>query len=122
MSERTDVSHAPDTGGRAFDRFMSWILYALHLCGVALLSFFALIGVMMTDSCGGVAGDAAVCNVGYLGAVLFGYWGMLALSVVTIPIAIIVKTRKGRRSWTWVLTAMLTVAALTVLFVMLMTR
>ncbi len=112
----------PSTDGHGFDSTTSWVLYALHLCAVALLSLFALMGVMMTDSCGSVSTDLTICNGNYLAAVLFGYWGFLAFSVVAIPIAIIVATRKGRRSWTWALGGIVVTALVTVLFVKLMLR
>ena len=56
---------------------------------------------MMTDSCGSVAREPAVCNSGYFATFFFGYACILVVAVVATPVAIIVAGRRGRRRWPW---------------------
>lgn len=100
----------------------AWILYVLQLLGSAVLALLAITSVFMTDSCGSVDDDAAVCNTAYFGSVLFGYWIALAALLVIVPIAIVMASRHGQAAWLRALAGIVTAALLTVVFVALMIR
>jgi len=101
---------------------LAWLLYVVQLLGAAVLALLAITSVFMTDSCGSVANEAAVCNTGYFGSVLFGYWAALALLAVIVPILIVKAARRGKSPAGRALGGLLLTAALTVLFVALMVR
>ena len=100
----------------------AWLLYGLQLLGDLVLALFAVTSVFMTDSCGSVADEPAVCDAGYFGVVLLSYWAILAVLVVSVPIVIVVAGRRGRSAWAWPLAAIVVSAIMTVLFVMLKSR
>ena len=100
----------------------AWVLYVLQLLGSAVLALLAITSVFMTDSCGSVDDEPLVCNTGYFGAVLFGYWIGLAVLLVVVPIAIVRASRRGKATWPWPLSAIVIAAAGTVLFVFLMVQ
>lgn len=101
---------------------LAWVLYVLQLLGSAVLALLAITSVFMTDSCGSVADEPAVCDTNYFGAVLFGYWIALAVLLVLVPIAIIRASRRGQATWLRAIGGLVVTAALTVAFVMLMVR
>lgn len=100
----------------------AWVIYVVQLLGSAVLALFAITSVFMTDSCGSVADEPAVCDTNYFGAVLFGYWIALAVLLVLVPIAIIRSSRRGQAAWLRAVGGLVVTAALTVAFVMLMVR
>lgn len=104
------------------DQVVAWSLYAIQLLSEVLLALFALTSVFMTDSCGSVEDEPAVCDSGYFATVLLGYWAILALAAVAVPIVLVVCTRKERLLWPWALGSLVLLGGLTVAFVMLMTR
>lgn len=112
------VEHRP----RPVDRTVSWSLYVVQLLASVVLGFLAITSVFMTDSCGSVDDEALVCNMGYFGSTLFGYWGTLVVLVVLVPVAIVLRIRRGQASWPWALLGIVATVAATVLFVFLMTR
>jgi len=100
----------------------AWLLYVLQLLGSGLLGLLAITSVFMTDSCGSVADEPAVCDTGYLGSVLIGYWIALALLLVLVPIAIVRSSRRGQASWLRALGGLVLAGVLTVAFVLLVLR
>ena len=110
-------THTPRSGTTA-----AWILYVLQLLGSAALALLAITSVFMTDSCGSVADEPAVCDTTYFGSVLFGYWIALGVLLVVVPIAIVRASRRGRAAWARALTGIVLAGALTVGFVVLMVR
>jgi hypothetical protein len=100
----------------------AWIVYVLQLLGSAVLALLAITSVFMTDSCGSVADEPAVCDTTYFGSVLFGYWIALAVLLVLVPVAIVRASRRGRAAWLRALAGLVLAGALTVLFVVLMVR
>lgn len=116
----TQISSSTPT--RSSRTGVAWLLYAALLLGNLLLAAFGVTSVFMTDSCGSVVDELAVCGGNYLVTVLVGYWIALAVIVIAAPIAIVIRARKGRAAWIWPLGGIIVSAALTVLFVMLMTR
>lgn len=101
---------------------VAWVVYAFQLLGSAVLALFAIFSVFMTDSCGSVADEPAVCNTSYFGTVLFGYWIALAALLVIVPIAIVRASRRGRSAGLRAVLGIVAAGALTVLFVVLMVR
>lgn len=101
---------------------LAWIIYVVQALGSAVLALLAVTSVFMTDSCGSVADEPAVCNTTYFGSVLFGYWIALALLLVLVPIAIVRSSRRGQATWVRAIGGIVVAAALTVAFVMLMIR
>ncbi len=101
---------------------LAWLVYVVQLLTSAALALLAITSVFMTDSCGSTTNDAAVCDTGYFGAVLFGYWAALAVLLVVVPFAIVRASRRGRPTWPRALAGLLATATLTVAFVMLMLR
>lgn len=122
MTQQPAPAKTESPAGRVVDHVVAWSLYAVQLLGEAFLAFFALMSVMMTGSCGIPSQDAAICNVGYFGAVLFGYWGVLVVAAIAMPIVLIVRSHRRRLLWPWALGSLLLLVALTVVFVFLMTR
>lgn len=116
------VEQSPTKRGRSSDRVVAWLLYVVQLLIEAVLALLALTSVFMTDSCGTNADDPAVCNMAYFGTVFFGYWVILAVAAIGVPILLVVRTRQGRLLWPWAFGSLVTLAGLTVVFVMLMTR
>ncbi|RYJ00183.1 MAG: hypothetical protein EON52_24220 [Actinomycetales bacterium] len=112
------VEHRP----RPVDRTVSWSLYVVQLLASVLLGLLAVTSIFMTDSCGSVDDEPAVCNIGYFGSTLFGYWFVLVVLAVVVPLAVVRTTHSGRASWPWALLGLAATAAATVLFVVLMTR
>ncbi|KAA1380293.1 hypothetical protein [Aeromicrobium fastidiosum] len=100
----------------------AWVIYVLQLLLSAVLALLAITSVFMTDSCGSVSDEPAVCDTDYFGAVLFGYWIALAVLLVLVPIAIVRASRRGRPAWLRALGGIVVTVALTVGFVMLMVR
>ena len=100
----------------------AWVLYVLQRLLSAVLALLAITSVFMTDSCGSVSDEPAVCDTDYFGAVLFGYWIALAVLLVLVPIAIVRASRRGRSAWLRALGGIAVTVALTVGFVMLMVR
>ena len=100
----------------------AWILYVLQLLGSAALALLAITSVFMTDSCGSVQDEPAVCDTTYFGSVLFGYWIALAALLVIVPIAIVRAARRGQAAWVRALAGIVMAGALTVAFVALMVR
>jgi hypothetical protein len=98
------------------------MLYVLQLLGSAALALLAITSVFMTDSCGSVQDEPAVCDTTYFGSVLVGYWVALALLLVIVPIAIVRAARRGRAPWLRALAGIVVAGALTVAFVLLMVR
>ena len=109
-------------GSRTADTVIAWVLYALQLAGQAVLAPLWLMSVMMTDSCGSVADDPAVCNTTYFMAWWIGYAGFLVGAAVFTPIAIVVAGRRGNNRWKWPVIVILVVIATTVGYVSVMTR
>lgn len=101
---------------------LAWLLYVLQLLGSAVLALLAITSVFMTDSCGSVADEPAVCDTSYFGSVLVGYWIALATLLVLVPIAIVRSSRRGRSATLRALGGLVLAGALTVLFVVLMVR
>ncbi|MCW2839891.1 MAG: hypothetical protein JWR55_1374 [Aeromicrobium sp.] len=101
---------------------LAWVIYVLQVLGSAVLALFAITSVFMTDSCGSVADEPAVCDTGYFGSVLFGYWIALGVLLVLVPIAIVRASRRGRAAWLRAVAGIVVAGALTVLFVVLMIR
>lgn len=117
MTTPTDRAvHRP----RPVDRTVAWVLYVLQLLGSVLLGLASITAVFMTDSCGTSSDDALVCNVGYFGGVLIGYWAMLVALAILVPCAIVLTTNRGRASWPWAVGGIVLTAAASVLFVFLM--
>lgn len=112
------VEHRP----RPVDRTVSWSLYVVQLLASVLLGLLAVTSVFMTDSCGSVDDEPAVCNMGYFFPTLGGYWVVLLVMAVLVPTAIALATHRGRASWPWAVLGIVATAATTVLFVFLMTR
>ena len=100
----------------------AWIIYVLQLLVSVALALLAITSVFMTDSCGSVSDEPAVCDTDYFGAVLFGYWIALAVLLMVVPIAIVRASRRGRSAWLRGLSGIVVTAALTIGFVMLMVR
>ena len=97
---------------RSPDVVISWVLYGLQLAGEALLAPFWLMSVMMTDSCGSVADEPAVCDGNYFAAFFVAFACLLVAAFVATPVAIIVAGRTGKPRWPWpVLTIVLLIAA-----------
>ena len=109
-------------GGRVLDHVVAWTLYVIQLLVEAVLAVFALFSVFMTDSCGSVADEPAVCDTNYFGAVLFSYWAILAVAVFAVPVILVICIKRGKLLWPWALGALVVLAVLTALFVALMTR
>ncbi|RYJ02000.1 MAG: hypothetical protein EON52_20420 [Actinomycetales bacterium] len=101
---------------------MSWSLYVVQLLASAVLALLAVTSVFMTDSCGSVDDEPRVCDMGYFGSTLVGYWVLLVVLVVVVPLVIVRTTHRDRASWPWALLGLAALAAVTVLFVFLMTR
>jgi hypothetical protein len=101
---------------------LSWVVYAAQGLASAVLALLAITSVFMTDSCGSVADEPAVCNTGYFGTVLLGYWVGLAVLLVLVPIGIVRASRRGRSAAPRALAGIVAAAAMTGLFVVLMTR
>ena len=109
---------APERSGTA----LAWTQYALQFLVSAALAMLAITSVFMTDSCGSVDDEPAVCNTSYFGAVLVGYWIALAVLLMAVPIAIVRASRRGRSAGLRALGGIVLAGALTVAFVLLMTR
>jgi hypothetical protein len=101
---------------------LSWVVYAGQVLASAVLALLAITSVFMTDSCGSVADEPAVCDTGYFGAVLIGYWIGLAALLVLVPIGIVHASRRGRSAALRALAGIVVAAVMTILFVVLMTR
>ncbi|MCW2770302.1 MAG: hypothetical protein JWR27_1735 [Aeromicrobium sp.] len=101
---------------------LSWVVYTGQVLASAVLALLAITSVFMTDSCGSVADEPAVCNTGYFGAVLIGYWVGLAVLLVLVPIGIVRASRRGRSPLLRALAGIVLAGIGTVLFVILMTR
>ena len=100
----------------------AWILYVLQLLGSAVLALLAITSVFMTDSCGSVQDEPAVCDTTYFGSVLFGYWIALAVLLVIVPIAIVRASRGGRPPGLRPRAGLVVAGGLTVAVVALMVR
>lgn len=101
---------------------LAWLLYAVQLLGSGVLALLAITSVFMTDSCGSVADEPAVCDTGYFGTVLLGYWVALFVLLVIVPVAIVRASRAGRAAGLRAFAGLVLAGGLTVLFVVLMTR
>jgi len=110
------------SGSRTADVVVAWALYGLQLAGQAVLAPVWLMSVMMTDSCGSVAEEPAVCNVTYFMTWWIAYAAFLLGAALFTPIAIIVAGRRGNNRWKWPVLVILVVAAATVGYVFIMTR
>jgi len=109
-------------GSRTADVVVAWVLYAVQLAGQAVLAPFWLMSVMMTDSCGSVADEPAVCNGTYFMAWWSAYAVFLVGAALFTPIAIIVAGRRGNNRWKWPVLVVVVVVAATVGYVSIMTR
>lgn len=101
---------------------LAWIVYAFHFLVSGVLALFAITSVFMTDSCGSVADEPAVCNSSYFGAVLIGYWVALAALLVAVPILIVRAGARGRSAGLRASTGLALAVVLTVVFISLMVR
>jgi len=109
-------------GSRSTDVIAAWLLYALQLAGELALAPLWLMSVMMTDSCGSVADEPAVCNSGYFATGWIGFAGLLLAAAVLTPIAIVVAGKRGNRRWKWPLVAIAVLVVATGTFVWAFTR
>ncbi len=104
------------------NQLVAWLLYIPQLLLDLILGAFGITSVFMTDSCGSVGDEPAVCNTSYFGAVLFGFWFALLALIIVIPITIVLSARRGGRAWLWPVAGIVASIALVVIFVALMTR
>lgn len=88
-------------------------------CGV--ISIFA---IFTTDSCGSTASDTvpSVCDDGYVGSVLIGYWIALLVLIIGTLIAMIVATTRKRAVWPWTVGGIVLTGIATIVFLVLMNR
>jgi len=107
---------------RSSDVVVSWVLYGLQLAGEALLAPFWLMSVMMTDSCGSVADEPAVCDGNYFATFFVAFACLLVVAFVATPLAIIVAGRKGRPRWPWPVLAIVLLIAATAGYMYAFTR
>jgi hypothetical protein len=107
---------------RSPDVVISWVLYGLQLAGEALLAPFWLMSVMMTDSCGSVADEPAVCDGKYFATFFAAFACVLVMAVVVTPVAIIVAGRRGKPRWPWPVLAIVLLIAATAGYVYAFTR
>jgi hypothetical protein len=98
------------------------VLYALQLAGEAALGMLWLTSVMMTDSCGSVADEPAVCNAAYFVTWWFAYAALLVLAALVTPIAIVVAGKRGNVRWKWPVLVILLLAAASAGYIFLFTR
>jgi hypothetical protein len=110
------------TAPRRSGTVLAWLIYAAQWVASVVLALLAITSVFMTDSCGSVADEPAVCDTGYFGAVLIGYWIGLAALLVLVPIGIVHASRRGRSAALRALAGIVVAAVMTILFVVLMTR
>ena len=110
------------TPARKSNTTFAWLVYVVQLLGTAVLAVFGLTSVFMTDSCGSVEVDKAVCNGNYLAWVLFSYWGALLILAIVVPILIVKASRHGKSAGLRAMAGLILVGALTVLFVTLVVR
>lgn len=109
---------SPTRSGTAF----AWIVYAVQFLASAVLALLAITSVFMTDSCGSVDDEPAVCNTTYFGTVLIGYWIVLAALLVIVPFLIVRASRRGQSAGLRAFAGLVLAAVLTVAFVALMVR
>jgi hypothetical protein len=95
------------------------VVLLLVEAGLALAS---VMSVMVTDGCGSGTDVAAVCNTTYFGATLFGYWTILGVTALTVPITLVMAAGRRERTWPWPLAGAVVVAASSVGFVGLLSR
>ncbi|MFL6088880.1 MAG: hypothetical protein ACJ71Z_01935 [Aeromicrobium sp.] len=107
---------------RSADTVIAWVLYALQLVGELALAPLWLMSIMMTDSCGSVADEPAVCNLTYFTTGWFAFAGLLVAAAVVTPVAIVVAGKRGNRRWKWPVIVIAALVAGTVAFVYAFTR
>lgn len=107
---------------RSADTVVAWVLYGLQLAGELALAPLWLMSVMMTDSCGSVADEPAVCNLTYFTTGWFAFAGLLVAAAVATPVAIVVAGKRGKRRWKWPVIVIGALIAGTVGFVYAFTR
>jgi len=116
------VTSEAASDGRSADTVAAWVLYALQLAGQVVLAALWLMSIMMTDSCGSVADEPAVCNIYYFMTWWIAYAAFLVGAAVFTPIAIVVAGRRGNNRWKRPVLVILVVVATTVGYISVMTR
>jgi hypothetical protein len=101
---------------------LAWLVFAGQVLASGVLALLAITSVFMTDSCGSVADEPAVCDTSYFGTVLVGYWIGLAALLVLVPVGIVHASRRGGSPLLRALAGIVLAGVGTVLFVVLMTR
>lgn len=115
----TSAEPAHGTG----DRVAAWLLYVLQLGLELILVFVAATSVMMTDPCGsGIDDEPRVCSGGYFAWAFFGYWTVLIVAAIAVPVLILIAGRRDRRRWPWPLAGILILVVSTVIYVIALTR
>ncbi|MET0467852.1 MAG: hypothetical protein ABWZ87_03860 [Aeromicrobium sp.] len=85
-----------DTRATRSSTTVAWIVYCVQIVLSSGMAFLGLLSVFLTDSCGSVADEPAVCDTTYFSTVLFGYWILLLLLLVLVPFAIVHAARRGQ--------------------------
>lgn len=112
------MSASTDRDEGTADKIAAWILYALQLLFEFLLLFSAF-SVMATDPCGTGVDEPRVCEGYYFAAAFYGFWLVLLVAAITVPVLII---RARRRRWLRPVVGLVVLAVAAVVYVALVAQ
>jgi hypothetical protein len=100
----------------------AWVLYVFQLLLEALLFLFSAFSVMATDPCGTGVDEPRICSGYYFATAFYGYWAVLLVAAVAVPVMIARAGRRGRRPWVWPVAAMVGLLVATVVYVAVLSQ
>ena len=104
------------------DKVAAWILYALQLAIEGVLFLFSLFSVMATDPCGTGVDEPRICSGYYFTAAFYGYWLVLLVTALAVPLLIQSAGRHGKLRWLRPVAAIVVLAIATVVYIALLSQ
>ena len=111
-----------ERGKETGDKIAAWVLYALQLAFELLLFLLSVFSVMATDPCGTGVDEPKVCNGYYFAAAFYGFWLVLLVAALAMPLLIVSAGRRGKLRWTRPVLGIVVLAILTVAYVALVSQ